>query len=285
MVGNNVGVYIDDVKLLKAQRGGGMQGAGENNLLLSDGGTLPQNQIVSRTHTTQLNCIYTGKAIENEFLKIAEGCAQDVNKIYTYRIEYPAFTISVPVKIQAVSVTDGAGVFLQYTLTLQTAGRRQAVSNIPTQGTMNIVIQMPGETGGSNTAGGNSPNPADPQQEGGLSANPVQAEDKNKQTKLATAIQAAKTIGTQALNAAVSNIGLATGNMYAQQRAEAALSAVSTVTGLAVAAVNPVTFGVAVAGMAISAGSQIYKEYKQREYDNYVAAQNARRAGFTENRR
>ena len=159
------------------------------------------------------------------------------------------------------------------------------MSNIPTQGTMTIVIQMPGETGGSNTAGGNSPNPADPQQEGGLSANPVQAEDKNKQTKLATAIQAAKTIGTQALNAAVSNIGLATGNMYAQQRAEAALSAVSTVTGLAVAAVNPVTFGVAVAGMAISAGSQIYKEYKQREYDNYVAAQNARRAGFTENRR
>ena len=159
------------------------------------------------------------------------------------------------------------------------------MSNIPTQGTMNIVIQMPGETGGSNTAGGISPNPADPQQEGGLSANPVQAEDKNKQTKLATAIQAAKTIGTQALNAAVSNIGLATGNMYAQQRAEAALSAVSTVTGLAVAAVNPVTFGVAVAGMAISAGSQIYKEYKQREYDNYVAAQNARRAGFTENRR
>ena len=159
------------------------------------------------------------------------------------------------------------------------------MSNIPPHGTMNIVIQMPRETGGSNTAGGNSPNPADPQQEGGLSANPVQAEDKNKQTKLATAIQAAKTIGTQALNAAVSNIGLATGNMYAQQRAEAALSAVSTVTGLAVAAVNPVTFGVAVAGMAISAGSQIYKEYKQREYDNYVAAQNARRAGFTENRR
>lgn len=159
VVGNNVGVYIDDVKLLKAQRGGGMQGAGENNLLLSDGGTLPQNQIVSRTHTTQLNCIYTGKAIENEFLKIAEGCAQDVNKIYTYRIEYPAFTISVPVKIQAVSVTDGAGVFLQYTLTLQTAGRRQAVSNIPTQGTMNIVIQMPGETGGSNTAAETRPIP------------------------------------------------------------------------------------------------------------------------------
>ncbi|MBS5023276.1 MAG: hypothetical protein KH054_08990 [Firmicutes bacterium] len=158
------------------------------------------------------------------------------------------------------------------------------MSNIPTQGTMNIVIQMSDETSG-NTAGGNSPNPADPQREGGLSANPVQSEDKNKQVKLATAIQAAKTIGTQALNAAVSNIGIATGNTYLQQQAEATISAASTVIGLAAAAANPVTFGVAVAGMAINAGSQIYKEYKQREYDNYAAAQLARRAGFTENRR
>lgn len=122
VVGNNVGVYIDDVKLLKAQRGGSMQGAAENNLPLSEGGTLPQNQIVSRTHTTQLTCIYTGKAIEKEFLKIAEGCAQDVNKVHTYRVEYPGFVVSAPIKIQAVSVTDGAGVFLQYTLTLQTTG-------------------------------------------------------------------------------------------------------------------------------------------------------------------
>lgn len=121
VVGNNVGIYLDDVKLLKAQRGGGMQSASENNLPLSQGGTLPQNRIVSRTHTTQLTCIYTGKPIEKEFLKIAEGCVQEVNRIYTYRVEYPDLTIVVPVKIQAVSITDGAGVFLQYTLTLQTA--------------------------------------------------------------------------------------------------------------------------------------------------------------------
>lgn len=127
VIGNNVGIYLDDVKLLKAQRGGGMQGAGENNLPLSESGTLLQNRIVSRTHTAQLTCIYTGKPIEKEFLKIAEGCAQDVNKIYTYRVEYPALTIVAPVKIQAVSITDGAGVFLQYTLTLQTT--EEAISS------------------------------------------------------------------------------------------------------------------------------------------------------------
>lgn len=155
------------------------------------------------------------------------------------------------------------------------------------KGTFEVIIQMPGQTGGSKggTVSGNAPSPADPQQEGGLSGNPVQAEDENRQAKLATAIQAAKTIGTQALNAVVSNIGLATGNLYAQQRAQETISAVNATVGLAVAAANPVTFGVALAGMAISAGSQIYQTYKQREYDNYVAAQLARRAGFTENRR
>ena len=159
------------------------------------------------------------------------------------------------------------------------------MSEIPTQGTLNIVILMPSDTGGNGTADGNAPNPADPQREGGLSANPVQSEDKNKQVKLATAIQAAKTIGTQALNAAVSNIGIAKGKIYLQQQSEATLSAVNTAVGLAAAAANPVTFGVAVAGLAISTGSQIYRDYKQREHDNYVAAQFARRAGFTENRR
>ena len=159
------------------------------------------------------------------------------------------------------------------------------MSDIPTQGTLDVVILMQSDTGGSGTAGGTAPNPSDSQREGGLSKNPVQSEDKNKQAKLATAIQAAKTVGSQALNAVVSNIGLATGNTYAQQRAEIALSAVNTAVGLAMAAANPVTFGVALAGMAISTGSQIYRDYKQREHDNYVAAQLARRAGFTENRR
>ena len=159
------------------------------------------------------------------------------------------------------------------------------MSNIPTQGALDVVILMQSDTGGSGTAGGTAPNPSDPQREGGLSKNPVQSEDKNKQAKLATAIQAAKTVGSQALNAVVSNIGLATGNTYAQQRAESAISAVNTTVGLAMAAAKPVTFGVALAGMAISTGSQIYRDYKQRELDNYVAAQLARRAGFTENRR
>lgn len=161
------------------------------------------------------------------------------------------------------------------------------MSDIPTTGNFDILIQMPSESGGSagDTVGGGTADPSNPQQEGGLSSNPTQEEDKNKQAKLATAIQAAKSVGTQAVNAAVSNIGLATGNYYAQARAQEAISGINMAIGLAMSASNPVTFGVAIAGMAISAGSQIYQEYKQRQHDNYVAAQNARRLGFTEARK
>lgn len=162
-----------------------------------------------------------------------------------------------------------------------------ANGNIPTSGSVDIVIQMPSESGGNvgDTVGEGAASPANPQQEGGVSSNPVTPTDKNKQVKLATAIQAAKSVGTQALNAAVSNIGLATGNYYAQARAQEAISGINTVIGLAMSAANPVTFGVAIAGMAISAGSEIYRQEKQREHDNYVAAQNARRLGFSEFRK
>lgn len=158
---------------------------------------------------------------------------------------------------------------------------------IATTGRFDILIQMPEETGGSkgDTVAGGAASPNNPQQEGKLSTNPVEPESKNAQAKLAIAAQASKSVGTQALNAAVSNIGLATGNYYAQERAQTAISAVNTMAGLAMAAANPVTLGVALAGMAISAGSQIYQREKQREYDNYVAEQNARRLGFTEARK
>lgn len=161
------------------------------------------------------------------------------------------------------------------------------MSEIATTGNFDILIQMPSESGGSagDTVGGGAADPSNPQQEGGLSSNPTQEEDKNKQAKLATAIQSAKSIGTQAVNAAVSNIGLATGNYYAQQQAQSAVSGINTAVSLAMSASNPATLIVSLAGMAISAGSQIYQDYKQRQYDNYVAAQNARRLGFTEARK
>ena len=120
IVGNHIGIYIDDEKLLKSQRILTGQAAAENNLPLSENSMLPEIMIVSHTHNTQLTCIYTGKGIEKEFLKIGEGAAQDANKIHILRVEYPDFSVSVNIKITGVTVTDNAGTFLQYTLFYQT---------------------------------------------------------------------------------------------------------------------------------------------------------------------
>lgn len=125
-VGNNIKVSIDGTELLKLTRAAALQSVSDNNIPLSEESTLPVNQVVSRVHTTQLTCIYTGKEIEKEFIKRAEGCTQDANKIYTYTVEYPDFATSVPVKIQSATVSESVGVFLQYTLSLQTVEEAEA---------------------------------------------------------------------------------------------------------------------------------------------------------------
>ena len=92
------------------------------------------------------------------------------------------------------------------------------MSDIPKTGTLNFIIQMP-ETAGGETGGGDTGEPGAPRQEHNTSGDPVSG-DKNKQAKLATAIQVVKSVGSQTVNAMVSNIGLATGNYYAQRKVE-----------------------------------------------------------------
>lgn len=124
VVGNNVVVSIGDanrapVTLLKVSRASGMQVGADNNLLLSEKKTMPEMQGISRVCTKTLTFLYLGKDIENEFLKIAEGAEHDLNKLYDYHVEYPDFSISQKFKIVSVSSQDSAGVYLQYTLTVQ----------------------------------------------------------------------------------------------------------------------------------------------------------------------
>ncbi len=156
------------------------------------------------------------------------------------------------------------------------------MSDIPKTGTLNFIIQMPETTGGE--VGGNDGSPGAPRQESNQSGNPVSG-DKNKQAKLATAIQVVKSVGSQAINAAVSNIGLATGNYYAQRKVERTMQGVGQLVSLAVSATNPVTFGITVASMAISAGAEAWQQNKQREIENYQAAQYAKRLGYSKERR
>lgn len=124
LVGNYVVISIGDeekepVTLLKISRSSSTQIGADNNLLLSEDKTMPEVHGISRACTKTLTFMYLGKEIEDEFLKIAEGATHDVNKIYTYQVYYPTFTLEQRFKLLSVSSQDSAGVYLQYTLQMQ----------------------------------------------------------------------------------------------------------------------------------------------------------------------
>ena len=156
------------------------------------------------------------------------------------------------------------------------------MSDIPKTGTLSFIIQMP-ETAGGETGGGTG-EPGAPRQEHNTSGDPVSG-DKYKNAKLSMAIQAVKSVGSQTVNTMVSNIGLATGNYYAQRKVERTMQGAGQLVSLAFAATNPVTLAVTIASMAISAGAETWQQNKEREIENYQAAQYAKRLGYSKNRR
>lgn len=153
---------------------------------------------------------------------------------------------------------------------------------VPTNGKMEIIIEMPSETGKINNE---NPSPASPQRLEDTSGNPTKGES-SKMAVLSVALEHTKTIGMQAINSSVSNIGIATGNYYAQQKAERALNGIMQFAGIAMTAmVNPVLAGVNLACMAISTGAETYRQNKEREIANYQAEQYAKRLGYTRDRK
>lgn len=124
-VGNDVRVSIGltgkyaETELLKVSRASALNVGTDSNIPLSEDNTLAETYGISRTGTKTLDFLYTGKAIEDNFLKIAEGVAHDVNAIYTYKAEYRNFTVKSNFKLVSVSSQDSAGVYLQYTLNVQ----------------------------------------------------------------------------------------------------------------------------------------------------------------------
>lgn len=155
------------------------------------------------------------------------------------------------------------------------------MSEIPTTGSMEIIIQMPEETGESTSE---VPSPASPQNIENENENPSVPDDKS-QMGLSMAVHGAMNIASQGVNAVVSNIGLATGNYYAQQKAQNAISGIQSIAGLAMSFTNPYTAVMAVAGLAISTGVEIYQQKKEREIANYQSEQYAKRIGYTRDRR
>jgi hypothetical protein len=122
IVGNNVLVSINEEQLLKISRVSNLTIGSDNNIALSENTTLPEMQGISRISTKTLSFIYTGKNVEEEFLKIAEGIEHDVNKIYDYKAIYPTFEVEQKIKILNVTTQDSTGVYLQYSLEVQVVG-------------------------------------------------------------------------------------------------------------------------------------------------------------------
>ena len=153
LVGNFVVVSINDTPLLKVSRVSNTQVGADNNLLLSEQKTLPEMHGISRISTKTLTFLYLGNDIEDEFLKIAEGVDHDVNKIYTYAVSYPNFTLSQKFKIAGVSSQDSAGVYLQYTLNVQLVEPAYVVEP-PEEEPGGGDGGDSGDGGGDNTGGG-----------------------------------------------------------------------------------------------------------------------------------
>lgn len=131
IIGNAVKVYLDGVRLLKSTRAAAMQAGTDTRIPLSGGRLRLECDVVSRVSTIQLTCIYTGKDIENTFLQIAEGVDNAENYEFTYKVVYSDdLEIERKVKLLGVNVEDKAGVFINYTLTLQTVSYDEVVGEV-----------------------------------------------------------------------------------------------------------------------------------------------------------
>lgn len=162
--------------------------------------------------------------------------------------------------------------------------------SIPTSGKTEIIIQFGDQSDGKNTVDGNDPTPSSPQQEGKQAKNPAKGKDEKKDGKPAElaylAVDTVKTLGMQAINTGISQIGLNTGNYYAQSQTQRSVTTVTTGINLIVTALHsPLAAGVAIASMAISAGFEIHEQNKNREIANYEAQQIAKRIGYSTARR
>lgn len=155
------------------------------------------------------------------------------------------------------------------------------MAGTPTTGTLEFVINMPAETGES---ANNTPDPVQPQSESNTKDNPVKGSDK-QQSRLALAAGVALNAAKQAGMAAISNLGLSTGNYYAQRRIEQATSATQSITALALSASNPYAFAGTLASMTIAGISEYYQQKKERDIANYQAEQYAKKLGFSSGRK
>lgn len=152
---------------------------------------------------------------------------------------------------------------------------------VPTNGTVEFNILFNGSDGQNPATGSeNGGDPSAPENLG--KPNVSDPTSSNSGTVSASAgVHVAMNLGKQAVDSAVSNIGLATGNNYAQNQVQNVMSAVSTTAGLAMSFSNPFTAIAAVASLMITSLSSGWAKTEQRRWQNLEAQSYARLYGFT----
>lgn len=146
-------------------------------------------------------------------------------------------------------------------------------------GEININLLFNGQEGGNPSTNGENGNPSAPVNMGQPNAdNPASAG--SDAVSLSAAVNVAMSLGKQAVGAAVSNIGLATGNFILQEQTQSVISTVGLVGGIAASTVNPLTFTATMGSLLISGIAQIYRSEKERVWENRRARQYAILYGF-----
>lgn len=120
VVGNSVKININGDNLLKVSRTSSTQYGSENNIPLSEDSVQVEVENISRASIKTFTFIYTGKEIEKEFIRIAEGYPENINKLYSININYgEGLATQSTVKLLSAAILDEPGVYLRYTITMQ----------------------------------------------------------------------------------------------------------------------------------------------------------------------
>ena len=151
---------------------------------------------------------------------------------------------------------------------------------IPTNGSVNFNILFNGSDGQSPAAGNeNGGDPSAPENVGKPNADDPTSSN-NGTVSVSAGVHVAMNLGKQAVDSVVANIGLATGNNYAQSRVQGLMSGIATGAGLLAAASNPLTLIASVGSLLISGISTIWSRAEERRWQNLEAQNYARLYGF-----
>ncbi|MGN0807980.1 MAG: hypothetical protein ACI4MN_06010 [Candidatus Coproplasma sp.] len=158
------------------------------------------------------------------------------------------------------------------------------MADVPTNGEVNFNIVFKGLDGDMPTNDNESEgNPAAPSNVGKPSAsNSTSSNSKN--VALAAGVNVALNMSKQAVNAAISNISIATGDSLTQERIQNGINTIGTSAALiAACCTNIYTAIAAVASLLISSGAKAWQEQNRLKWSNIDATNKAKIYGFASN--